>query len=83
MLKDGENTKEKGSVYFLGKHKLKMTYSITLTQAIHYKLYNDLLYPKSCKLPTLVASDMPNKPLESYTFTIKRSPFHSGSYNFI
>ena len=30
MLKDGENIRKKGSVYVLGKHNPKITYSTTL-----------------------------------------------------
>ena len=66
MLKDGRTLKEKASMFVLGKLEPKLFYSSTLYKATHYKLYKDLFDPKSCELPTLVESDMRNKPMEFY-----------------
>ena len=70
LLKDGKNIEEKGSVYVLGKHKPKMAYSTTLYLGHTLQAIEDLFDPKSCKLPTLVENDMPNKPMESYALSI-------------
>ena len=34
------------------------------------QVIEDLVDPKSCALPTLVESDIPNKPMEPYTLTM-------------
>ena len=34
------------------------------------QVIKDLFDPKGCELPTLVESDIPNKPMEPYTLTM-------------
>ena len=45
--------------------------------------FKDLFDPKCCALPTLVESDMSNKPMAYTHHVSERSPFHSSSSNSI
>ena len=82
-LRMEKTLERKESCMFWVNTILKLPIQLPFTQAIHYKLYKELLDPKSCELSTLVESGMPKKSVESYTFTIKRFPFPYSSYNFI
>ena len=64
MIKDGRTLEEKASMFVLGKLKPKLIYSSTLNYLCHIlKAIKSLFDPKSCELPTLVESDMHNKPM--------------------
>ena len=76
-------------MHVFGKHKPKITYSITRYLSHTLQASKDLFDPKSCELFTLVENGMPSKPMESYTLNIMGSPYeceippHSSSLNSI
>ena len=71
MLKDGQTSGGKGKGACFRYVKLNLNELFNYPYLSHtLQAITDLFDPKSCELPTLVESDMLNKPIEPYTLTM-------------